>query len=84
MTEEILVRPLGTNNLFRLWVPPQSNSPVDGPDGRVGSVNPTVHHRYGYSGSRGSAPRPVLINRQINSRYGSQHLGGEGVTPFRP
>ena len=70
MTEEILVWSLGANNLFRLWVPTQSDSPVNGPDGRVTGVNPAVHHRYGYSGSRGSAPRPVLINWQINSWYG--------------
>ena len=70
MTEQIVVRALGTDDLVGLGVPRQGDGPVDGPDLRVGGINPAVDDGHDNPGTRGPAPRPVLVDGQVDPRHG--------------
>ena len=80
MTEQIFMRALDARDLFGLPVPLQRYRPVDGTDGRVGGIDPAIDYSHGHPGTRGLAPRPVLVDGKIDPRHRAQRLGAEGVS----
>src|SRR5215475_14787643 len=83
VTEQILVRVLGSDDLFGLGVPPQGNCPVYRTDGGVGGVDTAVDHGDDDAGAGSPAPRPFLVDGHIHPSHSAQRLGGEGVAPRR-
>src|SRR5580658_407904 len=81
VAEQVIVRALGGADLAGLRVPLQSDRPLDGADRRVGGIDPAVDHGHRDPGAGRPAPRPLLVDGQVDPRDRAQRLRGEGLAP---